>query len=120
MPESGMAKRAKITPALPSPPADATAGAVLVRQFVVKLFDRRDGEGVNWKLVAETLFKVAFDVLDRLPQDDKLTMARRVHAGAYERAAGNRAGQGAETGNPPVAPSNAVVFLKASQPRPPR
>jgi hypothetical protein len=59
----------------------------------VKLFDRQDGEGVDWCLIGETLFKAAFDVLDRLPADDPLkrkhALARRVHAGAYDRISGN-------------------------------
>jgi len=114
-----MAKPGKKTRAVPLPPADAEAGAALVHQAAVKLFDRRDGNGVNWKLVAETLFKAAFDVLDKLPEEDRRAMARRVHAGAYDRAAGNRAGEEAEKPKPPVEASNAVVFAKASRPRPP-
>ena len=116
----GMARRKTAAAARPSPPADAKAGAALVRQFVVGLFDRRDGNGVNWKLVAETLFKAAFDVLDKLPEDDRRAMARRVHAGAYDRVAGNRAGEEAEKPKPPVEAANAVVFAKASRPHPPR
>jgi hypothetical protein len=46
-----MVRRAKAPPA-PRPPADPAAGAALVRQFVVKLFDRQDGEGVNWQVIA--------------------------------------------------------------------
>jgi hypothetical protein len=34
----------------------------------VKLFDRRDGEGVDRRMLTEILFKAAFDVLDRLPE----------------------------------------------------
>src|SRR5271165_6274125 len=83
-------------------PADAAAGAALVVQFVVKLFDRRDGEGVNWRMIAETLFKAAFDVLDRLPDDQRQALARRVHAGAYDRAAGNREGERGEGKAPAV------------------
>lgn len=118
--ELGMARPAKKRRAVPSPPADAAAGAALVRQFVVALFDRRDGNGVNWKLVAETLFRAAFDVLDKLPDEDRRAMARRVHTGAYDRAAGNTAGEEAEKPKPPVEASKAVVFAKASRPRPPR
>jgi hypothetical protein len=65
---------------------------VRVHEFAVKLFDRQDGEGVNWRMIAETLFKAAFDVLDRLPEDQKRAVARRVHEGAYDRMAGNAAG----------------------------
>lgn len=116
-----MARRKTTPRAVPSPPADAVAGAALVHQFVVKLFDQRDGNGVNWKLVAETLFKAAFDVLDRLPQDDKRSIARRVHTGAYDRAAGNRVGEAdKDKAQPMPPPSRAAVFLKAAKPHPPR
>ena len=54
----------------PKKPADAEAGTALVRKFAIKLFDRGEGEAANWKLIAETLFKAAFDALDRSPDDD--------------------------------------------------
>src|ERR1700730_7115861 len=53
----------------PKKPADAEAGAALVRKFAIKLFDRDEGEAANWPLIAETLFKAAFDGLDRPPDD---------------------------------------------------
>jgi hypothetical protein len=53
----------------PKKPADAEAGAVLVRKFAIKLFDREEGEAANWKLIAETLFKAAFDALDKSTDD---------------------------------------------------
>jgi len=78
------------TPRPPAaPPANAKEGAAAVLKATVKLFDRQDGEGVNWRMIAETLFKAAFDVLDRLPDDEKHALARRVHAGSYDRASGN-------------------------------
>jgi hypothetical protein len=73
----------------PQPPANAAEGASLVRGLVMKLFDHQDGDGANWRLLAESLFRVAFDALDRLPDDQKQALARRVHAGAYDRWAGN-------------------------------
>ena len=39
-------------------------------------------------MIGETLFKAAFDVLDRLPDDQRKRLADRVHAGAYERITG--------------------------------
>jgi hypothetical protein len=38
----------------PKKPADAEAGAVLVRKFAIKLFDRDEGEAANWRLIAES------------------------------------------------------------------
>lgn len=100
-------------------PADAAAGAALVVQFVVKLFDRHDGEGVNWRVIAETLFKAAFDVLDRLPEDQKQAVARRVYTGAYDRAAGNREGEEGGSKSPAVEAPKAKAE-KAPRPHAPR
>jgi hypothetical protein len=66
----------------PKKPADAQAGAVLVLKFAIKLFDRDEGEAANWKLIAETLFKAAFDAIDR-----SAALLRRVNAGSYDRLA---------------------------------
>jgi hypothetical protein len=67
-------------------PAGVDAGAALVRKFAIKLFDRDEGEAANWKLIAETLFKAAFDALDRSPDDAcRVALLRRVHTGSYDR-----------------------------------
>jgi hypothetical protein len=89
----------------------------------VKLYDRQDGQGVNWRIIAEALFKAAFDVLDKLPDDQRERLARRVYSGAYERflsAADGDSGS-SKTGSPEGdnAPSNALA-LKSSRPRPPK
>ena len=70
----------------PKKPADAEAGALLVRAFAIKLFDRNEGEAANWPLIAETLFKAAFDALDKSPDDaSRAALLRRVHTGSYDR-----------------------------------
>ena len=76
----------------PKKPADAEAGALLVRKFAIKLFDRNEGEAANWPLIAETLFKAAFDALDKSTDDARRTMLlRQVHTGSYERLAADPA-----------------------------
>ena len=94
-----------------------------MRDYVVKLYDRQDGQGVDWRLIAETLFRASFDVLDRLPDEVCRSVAGRVHAGSYERmtegpktdsAASNSSGARAEN-----APSN-TAGLKSPRPKPPK
>ena len=76
----------------PRKPATAEAGALLVRTFAIKLFDRDEGEAANWPLIAETLFKATFDALDKSPNDARRTMLlRHIHAGSYERLAADPA-----------------------------
>ncbi len=77
-----MAKRTFRKPG-PSRPYTTEAGADLIRDHALKLFDRQDGEGANWPLMASSLFRVAFDALDLLLDNACRKMAGRVHAGAY-------------------------------------
>jgi hypothetical protein len=75
------------------PPKKPTeAGAVLVRKFGIKLFDRDEGAAANWPLIADTLFRAAFDALDRSPDDaSRAALLRRVNAGSYDRLAADPA-----------------------------
>jgi hypothetical protein len=67
----------------PKKPADAAAGVLYVRKFMLKLFDREDGKAADWPLIAETLLREAFYALDQSPGDPRvLAMLRRVHAGS--------------------------------------
>jgi hypothetical protein len=59
----------------------------------MKLFDRQDGDGANWRLCAESLFRVAFDVLHRITDDEqRKALAGCVYASAYERMEGKGEG----------------------------
>lgn len=75
---TGRTPKPRATPAAPD-------AAAVARAAVVRLLDKGDGQGVDWRAVADALFKAAFDVLDRLPDDACRSVARRVHAGSYER-----------------------------------
>jgi hypothetical protein len=105
-----------------APPATTAEGAAFVRDHVVKLYDRQDGQGVDWRLIAETLFRASFDVLDRLPDEVCRSVASRVHAGSYERMAeGPKTDSAASNSGPPggdLTPSN-TAGLKSPRPRPP-
>ena len=70
---------------------------------------------MDWPLIAETLFRASFDVLDRLPDDRKKMVAGRVHEGAYDRLTDNHVCS--QESKPSVihasAPCNPVPSLRA-------
>ena len=97
-------------------------GPTCVRQFVVELYDRRDGTGVDWRMVADTLFKAAFQVLDQVPDDaQKKAIAGRVHASAYRRMTGDAEGDSGGSEGPGQGSRSPAhsARLKAFWPRPP-
>lgn len=94
-----------------SPPKTAEEGAKRILAQTVEAFDPRSGDGADWQLVAESLFRAAFQTLGKLEADARLKMARRVHAGAYERVLASDAAAG-EGGFPITGP-------QAQQPGPP-
>lgn len=87
----------------------------------MKLFDKGDGDGANWRLCAESLFRVAFEALDRLPDDHKKRLAGRVHASAYDRLSGNSnsAFAASKTGPGEGGPSASNTFDLKSSPEGP-
>lgn len=66
-----------------TPPANTKAGAAAILRAAVNLYDRQNGGGADRQAMGEALFKAAFEVLDKLPEDQKRQMARRVHADSY-------------------------------------
>jgi len=65
---SGNGCYGKFRPTFASNTARLRSPSLLIKA-AVKLFDRQDGEGVDWRMTAEILFFAAFDALDRLPDD---------------------------------------------------
>lgn len=101
------------------PPETPESGAALISAYALKLFDRQNGEGANWPLMASSLFKASFDALDRLPDDACRKMAGRVHTGAYERVTEGPKGNSAASNTGPdharSEPSN-TASLKSNEP----
>ena len=109
-----MRKGRRTTPPATLEPENAVTGAVKLRKFMLKLFDREDGKAADWPLIAETLLREAFHAVDQAPDDPRtLSMLRRVNAGTYDRLAGNRP----EQDSPPTFPSPEGRNLQPVAPR---
>ena len=110
---------AKTAPPRPpaAPPATVAEDAAHVRGFVVKLHDRQNGEGVNKRVIAETLFRAAFDMLDELPDDVRQAVARRVHEGSYHRLTDHSAPSKKDVSEADSGVANIAGF-KSSEPGP--
>ena len=52
-----------------------------LRAYAIKLYDKGDGNGVDWARVAGDCFRIGFGLLRELPPDDKglHSVARRAH-----------------------------------------
>lgn len=72
----------------PVPPAEQ------LRALGFELFDRRDGTGADWPKLTDCLFRLAFQSLDKLPEDERKRMAAKVHAAAYDRVLATEIGSG--------------------------
>lgn len=120
-----MANRRTAPPRPPSlPPGSTEEGAARITSATIKMFDRADGTGADWRLMAESLFKAAFVMLDGLPDDVRQSVARRIHEGSYRRMLpGGGYGDDAASNSGPGAsdsgPSN-TAGLKSRAPKPPR
>jgi hypothetical protein len=57
-----------------------------IREFVLQLFIRDDGEGVDWSMIAAALFRLAFYAVDRMPGGQRrYSLLYRVEEGALNR-----------------------------------
>jgi hypothetical protein len=69
-------------------PASVEDAVVRIRTFVVQLFMRDDGDGVDWSspIIAEALLKLAFYAIDRVPRGPRVySLLRRIEMGVYNR-----------------------------------
>jgi hypothetical protein len=106
-----------------APPATAAEGAAFVRDYAVKLYDRQDGQGVDWRQVAGSLLKAGLDALDNIPEDRQVAFLDRLQIQVYERMEAAKNIDAAPSNSSPSAadrmPSN-TTGLKSPRPRPPR
>lgn len=85
-----MARGKRSTRSLAPKATDAETGAMAVRKFMIGLFDREDGRAAKWPLIAETLFRAAFEAIDEIPgQDPPDRLLQSVHEAAYDRIVKN-------------------------------
>jgi hypothetical protein len=59
-----------------------------IRKFIIQLFVRDDGDGVDWSspIIAGALFKLAFYAIDRMPNGQRrYKLLYRVEEVAYDR-----------------------------------
>lgn len=64
----------------------------MLQRQAVKLLDRGTGDAADWTLIAEAAFKVAFDAIDKLPDDPRTKkLLLRVHSGSENRITQNPA-----------------------------
>ena len=68
----------------PKKPQDAASGALFLRPFMLKLFDRGDGHAADWPLIAETLLREAFYALDQAPTDPRAALLRGIYSDSYD------------------------------------
>ena len=67
-------------------PTTAASAAVFVRAYVLKLFNREDGQAADWPMMAETLLLEAFHAMDQMPHSPRVRkLLRRVEGGVYAR-----------------------------------
>ena len=115
-PEPDTVSRHTQKPPAPAP-ATISEAAAFVRSYAVKLYDRQDGEGVDKRKIADTLFRAAFEVLDTLPDDQRHALARKVHEGSYSRTVDAGEDKGREAIEP-SAPGAASQRLPAPRLKP--
>jgi len=77
--------RHRTTPPRPpvAPPGNAEEGAERIQAAAVKLFDRNDGHGADWRMMCLSLFLAGLRMLEKLPEDDRRKIAGRVQERVY-------------------------------------
>ena len=65
------------------PPRSAEEGAARVAAAVVPIFDSKDGHGANWRMMCLSVFLAGFQMLEKLPEDDRRKIAARIQERVY-------------------------------------
>jgi hypothetical protein len=85
-------------------PITAASGSVFVRDYVLKLFHRDDGEAADRPMIAEALLLVAFHFIDQRPHDPRVRkILRRMMGGVYARLSAIPSDPYKDVGPEPVA-----------------
>ena len=85
-------------------PTTAASAAVFVRAYVLKLFNREDGQAADWPMIAETHFLEAFHAIDQMPHSPHVRkIIRRVEGGVYARLSAIPSDPYKDVGPEPVA-----------------
>jgi hypothetical protein len=88
-------------------PASVDEAVERIRKFVIQLFVRDDGDGVDWSspMIAEALLKLGFHALDRMPRDRRrYALLRRMEIGVCNRLSVLVTETYTESGPPPPPP----------------
>ena len=72
-------------------PETVKDGAELVEQHALKIFNRADGQAVDWSLMAECLFLIAYRCLDKsVDPARRQSILHWLESATYDRIAGNQ------------------------------
>lgn len=81
-----------------------------VSKFMIKLFDRKDGEAADWSMIAETLSLAMFEIADKLPANNARALRSRIHEQSYDAAAADPVASKTPTSGAVSRPSNTGLF----------
>lgn len=114
-----MTRTTRSRPPKTAPPATAEEGAGRVLTAAIQLFDRKDGTGAPWQIMAEAIFRAGFSACAKLDEEPRRRLLARIHAAAYERLSAT-GGDDSMTHAPDAKASPAAAFNAAPTVRGPK
>lgn len=101
-------------------PATAEEGGGRVLALAIQLFDRKDGTGAPWAMLADAVFRAGFAACARLDEEPRRRLLSRVHAAAYERLSATGGDDSMTPAAQPEAAPSAGRGFNAPDPRGPK